>query len=145
MNTALPSSNDFWSSYGLQFRQDSHYLVVEGFRRAQIVVRQQTEETAITGCIIESIEDFLSETEEERFDRYAVKEDNPQPGENRRGKRRRRVDILVERTKRPRQKYTFEAKRLERKNHRIDIYTGVTLWQKSHELDGMMRFINGNT
>lgn len=135
----------FWQRYGDVFRQDSHFLVVEGFKNAASAIRQRAKETDITGYIVEQIDDFLKQTEEERFDRYSVKEDNPQPGEDRVGSERRRVDILIERTKRPRQKYTFEAKRLERKDHRIGTYTGLTLWKKKQELDGMMRFIRGET
>jgi hypothetical protein len=60
-------------------------------------------------------------------------EDNPVPGEGRTGKRRMRIDIIIEATRpKPRPKYIFEAKRLCRPNHGISKYVGE---------EGIMRFI----
>ena len=148
MLSASPASShsDFWNKYELRFRDDSHFLVIQGFADAAALIKAATKETNITGFIVDKIKDFLRATDDDRFDDYAVKENDPQPGEGRIGSRRRQVDILFERTKRPRAEYTFEAKRLERKDHRIGTYTGLTAWQKKpREIDGMLRFIEGET
>ena len=145
MLSASPvSHSDFWNKYGLRFRDNSHFLVIQGFADAAALIKAASKETDITGFIVENIEDFISCNE--HFDGYGVKESNPQPGEGRAGSNRRQIDILIERTIQPRAKYTFEAKRLERKDHRIGTYTGLTAWQKKpREIDGMLRFIEGET
>src|SRR5205085_9543204 len=102
-------------------------------------VTSDLEETEVTGFIVEAIETKLSAPDmDERFDRYSIKEDNPVPGEGRTGKRRRRMDVIVECTYRPRHKqrprYVFEAKRLRRPSHLIGYYVGE---------EGVRRFVEG--
>ena len=128
-----------WESYDESFREDAHQLLAWGYEGARHRITSSLEETEITGFIVEAIEVRLSSPEvDERFDRYCVKEDNPAPGEGRTGKRRRRMDVLVECTSRPRDKprprYILEAKRLRRPSHRIDYYAGD---------EGVKRFVTG--
>lgn len=123
-----------WRIYDQSFREDAHQLVAWGYWDSRSLLTPSREETEITGFITEAIQNRLNSPQTpERFDRYCVKEDNPTPGEGRTGKRRMRIDIIIEASRpRPRPKYIFEAKRLSRPNHTISTYTGK---------EGLMRFI----
>lgn len=118
-----------WSSYDQAFREDAHQLLAWGYNDSRARITSDLEETEITGFIVEAIETRLSSPDiDERFDRYCIKEDNPVPGEGRTGKHRRRLDVIVECSFRPRDKprpkYVFEAKRLRRPGHPIGDYVG---------------------
>ena len=128
-----------WSSYDQSFREDAHQLLAWGYQDARQQIAPGREETEITGFIVEAIQERLNSPEiDERFDRYAIMEDNPVPGENRTGKRRMRIDIIIESSFRPRHKlrprYIFEAKRLRKPSHPIGLYAGQ---------EGLIRFIQG--
>ncbi|PKN66303.1 MAG: hypothetical protein CVU57_06430 [Deltaproteobacteria bacterium HGW-Deltaproteobacteria-15] len=127
-----------WNSYDQSFREDAHRLLAWGYNDSRPHVASDSEETEITGFLVEAMETKLSSPDlDERFDRYCIKEDNPVSGEGRTGKRRRRLDIVVECTYRPRHinrpKYVFEAKRLRRPGHLIGNYVGN---------EGVKRFVN---
>lgn len=131
------ASSASWSSYDRSFREDAHQLLVWGYYDSRRRITSESEETEITGFIVEAMEARLSAPDiDERFDRYCVKEDNPAPGEGRTGKRRRRMDVIVESSHRPRHKrrpkFVFEAKRLRRPGHLIGDYVGD---------DGVKRFV----
>lgn len=126
-----------WNSYDQAFREDAHQLIAWGYHDSRHRITSDSEETEITGFIVEAMEARLSAPDiDERFDRYCVKEDNPSPGEGRTGKRRRRMDVIVESSQRPRNKhrpkFIFEAKRLRRPGYPIVKYVGD---------DGLKRFV----
>ena len=128
-----------WSEYDQSFREDAHQLLAWGYQDARQFIAPDREETEITGFINEAIQARLSFPGiAERFDRYSLKDDNLIPGEGRTGKRRLKIDIIIESSSRPRHKqrpwYTFEAKRLCRPSHPISNYTGE---------EGIIRFIRG--
>jgi len=125
-----------WRQYDLAFREDAHQLLAWGHLDSCRLITPQQEETEITGFIVEAIQSRLdSFTTPARFEKYCVKEDNPVSGEGRTGKKRRRIDIIIEATRpRPRPRYVFEAKRLCRPSNTIGKYVGS---------EGMMRFISG--
>jgi len=128
-----------WSTYDQSFREDAHQLLVWGYQDARHLITFGREETEITGFINEAIQARPSSPGiDDRFDRYSLKDDNPVPGEGRTGKRRLKIDIIIESSSRPRHKqrpwYTFEAKRLCRPSHPISNYTGE---------EGIIRFIRG--
>ncbi len=128
-----------WRSYDQSFREDAHQLLAWGYQDARQRIAPDREETEITGFIVEAIQERLHSPEiDERFDRYAMMEDNPVPGENRTGKRRMRIDIIIESSFRPRHKtrprYIFEAKRLRKPSHPVGQYVGQ---------EGLIRFIQG--
>ena len=128
-----------WSSYDQSFREDAHQLLAWGYQDARRQISPDREETEITGFIAEAIQARLSSPGiEERFDRYALMEDNPVPGEQRTGKRRMRIDIILQSSFRPRHKtrpkYIFEAKRLRKPSHPVSQYIGQ---------EGLGRFIQG--
>lgn len=130
-------TDTIWKSYDQSFREDAHQLLAWGYQDSLTLITPEREETEITGFVAEAIQAKLDSFEiDERFDRYAVKDDNPVPGESRIGKHRRRMDIIIEGSHRPRRKprpkYIFEAKRLSRQSHGIGKYLGD---------DGLLRFI----
>lgn len=132
-----PFSNSAWQSYDFSFRRDAHHLLAWGYRGALPSIYCNCEEDDITSFIADAIEDILNDDlTPKRFDRYSIKPQNPVRGEKRFGKKRRKLDILIERVARPRIVYIFEAKRLEKKNHRIKGYLGE---------EGLERFVSGKT
>lgn len=133
METSL---NSISREYADVFRKDVHQLLAWGVEGARHKFKSGQEETEITGYIAEAINNRLSAHDTaERFNRYSIKEDGPVSGENRSGKNRRRLDIVVEcNFYRPRPHYIFESKRLCRSSHPIAKYTGN---------EGLQRFIRG--
>jgi hypothetical protein len=126
-----------WSSYDQSFREDVHQLLAWGYQDSLTLIDSEREETEITGFIAEAIQTRLDSFEiDERFDRYSIKDDNPIPGEGRTGKRKMRIDIIIECSLRPRAKirprYVFEAKRLRRPSHGLSTYVGD---------EGLLRFV----
>lgn len=111
-------------------------MLAWGYEDARSKILGNHEETEITGFISEAIDKrLMGFSTPARFDRYALKEDNPVPGEGRTGKRRRRLDIVLERAQRgPRPRYVFEGKRLRKNSHSIKTYCGE---------DGLLRFVEG--
>ena len=133
------SSGAIWREYDLSFREDAHQLLAWGYLGARHLIAPDREETEITGFIAEAIQAKLNSPDnDERFDRYSLKEDNPVAGEDRTGKRRVRMDIIIESSSRPRYlsrpQYTFEAKRLCRPNQTLGDYLSG---------EGLLRFLQG--
>lgn len=128
--------NNGWSLYNDRFREDAHKLLYWGYKDAFSLIFCSQEETEITGLIVDKINSRLNSPDTpEEFERYTIKEDSPFSSEDRKGKKRRRIDIVIEENKcKPRRKYSFEAKRLNKKRHHISKYTGE---------DGLLRFIEG--
>jgi hypothetical protein len=124
------------SSYDYGFRRDAHQLLGWGYQDtlSQIHYRLQEEET--TGLIVEAIEKRLDNpSTPEKFDRYSIDEEKPFSIEGRRGKKRRRLDLVVVSShSRPRPKYIFEAKRLRKNSYPIGRYMGE---------DGLQCFTKG--
>ena len=123
-----------WSAYRAAFRADAHQLVAWGYQDARPHIHVISEETAITGLIVEAIEARLDDpTTPERFERYEAVDEYQLPGEELVGKHRKRADIRIKSSVlRPRPRYVFEAKRLKRSSYGIDRYLGE---------DGMQRFL----
>lgn len=131
----MPRTPD-WTIYETYFRRDALQLLAWGHEDARSKILGNSEETEITGLISEAIDKrLMSFSTPARFDRYTLREDNPVPGEGRTGKRRRRIDIIIERAQHgPRPRYIFEGKRLKRKSHGIKTYCGE---------EGLLRFVKG--
>lgn len=125
-------------SYFYGFRRDAHQLLVWGHQEALPQIHCNLTEEEITGLIVEAMREKLKDpTIPERFyDRYSVGEEKPLAVEGRTGKRRRKLDIVVEsnlpRESRP--EYVFEAKRLRKNGYPIGKYVGE---------DGLQCFIKG--
>lgn len=126
------------NSYFYGFRRDAHQLLAWGHQEALPQIHCNLTEEEITGLIVEAMREKLKNpTIPERFyDRYSVGEEKPLAVEGRTGKRRRKLDIVVEsnlpRELRP--EYIFEAKRLRKNGYPIGKYTGK---------DGLRCFVKG--
>jgi hypothetical protein len=126
---------EFANTYDPTFRRHAHQLLAWGYQDSRTRINSNHEETEITGFIAEAVGARLSDPETDaHFDRYNIKEDNPASGEERTGKARRRIDILIEdNSSKPRPHYIFEAKRLRTGSHPISKYIGE---------EGVTRFID---
>jgi hypothetical protein len=124
------------SSYSYGFRRDAHQLLAWGYQDASEEIHCNLQEEEITGLIAEAMERRLDHPfTPEKFDRYYVDEEKPIAVEGRKGKKRRRLDlVVVSGHSRPRPKYIFEAKRLRKNGYPIGKYTGE---------DGLQCFVKG--
>jgi hypothetical protein len=125
-------------AYFYGFRRDAHQLLAWGHQEALPQIHCNLTEEEITGLIIEAMREKLKDpTIPERFyDRYSVGEEKPLAVEGRTGKRRRKLDIVVE-SNLPREirpEYIFEAKRLRKNGYPIGKYVGK---------DGLQCFVKG--
>ncbi|MGK7925553.1 MAG: class I SAM-dependent DNA methyltransferase [Spirulina sp.] len=117
----LGREKEFHIASGLQLKNIS-----------KLTVEKQREVVRVSSLIGQQLLDIDMD---ERFDRYFVDEERPIAGEGRKGKHRRRLDIVVECSiSKPRLEYIFEAKRLRIGGFPIGKYTGE---------DGLQCFING--
>lgn len=123
-------------AYRESFREDAHQLLAWGYLDAKPDITAEQEETEITGLITEAIRsrlDYLEDKDLPRFGRYYIGEDVPFSNESRIGKKRMRLDIVIESSNgKPRPRYVFEAKRLRKSSHEIGKYLGD---------EGLIRFI----
>lgn len=124
------------SSYDYGFRRDAHQLLAWGYQDVLPQVHCNLTEEEITGLIVEAIEKRLDDpSTPEKFDRYSIDEEKPISVEGRKGKKRRRLDlVVVSGHSRPRPKYIFEAKRLRKNGYPISEYVGK---------DGLQCYIKG--
>ncbi|MEA5472213.1 hypothetical protein [Spirulina sp. 06S082] len=119
--------------YAKFFRREAHQLLAWGYQDALPKIEPNSEEEAITGSIVEAMKNRMSM--DDKFDPYFVDEERPILGEGRKGKHRRRLDIVVQfSNSQPRLEYIFEAKRLRTNGFAIGKYTGE---------EGLQCFING--
>jgi hypothetical protein len=114
------------SSYDYGFRRDAHQLLAWGYQDALAKIHCDLQEEEITGLIAEAMEKRLDNpSTPEKFDRYSIDEEKPIAVEGRKGKKRRRLDlVVVSGHSRPRPKYIFEAKRLRKNSYPIGKYIG---------------------
>lgn len=124
------------SSYDYGFRRDAHQLLAWGYQDVLPQINCNLTEEEITGIIVEAIEKRLDDpSTPEKFDRYSIDEEKPISVEGRKGKKRRRLDlVVVSGHSRPRPKYIFEAKRLRKNGYPISEYVGK---------DGLQCYIKG--
>lgn len=86
---------------------------------------REDEEPAITGALVQAICEACDDPRSEEWvDFFDVHDDPPVNDEIRKGKHRRRLDVkIVSAELRPRQMFSFEAKRLD-ETHTISAYLG---------------------
>ena len=127
-------SDDWLSFYNGSFQKDAHQLVAWGYEDTRDKVRSGHLEEEITGFLVDAIKARLNNALTlPRFRRYAVHEDEYARLTPRAGRKRRRIDIVVESSLRlPRPEFMFEAKILRRPGFTIGRYTGT---------DGMQCYI----
>ncbi len=125
-------------SYFYGFRRDAHQLLAWGHQEALPKIHCNLNEEEITGLIVEAMREKLKDPSipERFYDRYSVGEEKPLAVEGRTGKRRRKLDIVVESSlpREIRPEYIFEAKRLRKNGYPIGKYIGE---------DGLQCFIKG--
>jgi hypothetical protein len=136
-----PPLNILSSEWGWDnIRQDVFLLVAWGYRRQEREIRQCTLEEDITGLIRQGINEALDDLDDDlwpRFQPYSAHNEDPVDDHGTSGKKRPRVDVLIECSgSRPRKRYRLEAKRCARKKYNskynIDWYA-----------QGISAFLNG--
>jgi len=122
-------------AYRQSFITHVHLLIAMGFSRLDKSQLATMHEPAITGLIHESVETIFDDTNSPAWvDDYEIHDDPPIHDSVRTGKERRRVDIkLASRRTRPRCRFCFEAKSLN-KSAGVSAYLGK---------DGLGQFITG--
>jgi hypothetical protein len=112
-----------------------HHVLATGFQRLVAATLAKKEETAITGLLVEQMRAFVASRDCPRgAQHFSVHDDRPEGTNGLEGKRRPRIDIVVERTGMgTRPKFHFEAKRLDRSDS-VAEYVGE---------DGMGCFLSG--
>ena len=123
-------------AYTQVFLQHVHLLVWHGYAQLDRSILATLHEPAISGLICEAIEKHLDDPMSPPWVAdYEIHDDPPVHDEVRKGKNRRRVDIkLASRRTRPRTRFSFEAKCLN-KNAKVGDYLGK---------EGLGQFISGS-
>jgi hypothetical protein len=130
-----------------------YQLIQLGYNRLTPSQHVEEQEPAITGFLVEKIDQVLSERAASWMGRFSVHDDPPENAGNRKGKKRKRVDLRIDSGHySPRARYRFEAKRLGKGNS-IKKYLGIeglgcfTSGDYAHEEDeaGMLGYVqSGN-
>lgn len=130
-----PGRSDNSDGYRQAFIAHVHRLVKMGYNGLDHEACGNAEEETITGYLVASIADALDKRSAPAWARwYNVHEDPPVAEAGRTGRRRRRVDIKFESAElRPRQRFSFESKRLSHR-HSVSTYLGK---------DGLGCFLSG--
>ncbi len=134
------SNQEYFGRFPARFKKQAHLLVHWGYEDARHRIQRpentkDKEETSITGFLAKAIKDRLYSFEQARWlRRFSVHEDPSVETDGRSGKRRPRVDLIIESTSKGRCEYIFEAKCLKKRTHPVSGYTG---------LDGMGCFVSG--
>ncbi|NQU26019.1 MAG: hypothetical protein HQ567_32430 [Candidatus Nealsonbacteria bacterium] len=123
--------SDNLGDYDRLFIPRVHRLIKIGYDQLTPGEHSNDEETAITGDLVEAIEDVLDFPTAKWMRFYSVHDDPPenQPRrrgrQRRRGRKRKRVDIrFVSSKTSPRTRFRFECKRLGR-GHNVGLYLGA--------------------
>lgn len=137
MNSDKQAKADDSREYQRSFRKKIFTLLNMGYGRLDVASLTNSEEEDITGEIVKEINEILEDRESPSWvSSFAVHEELRINEPDRKGKRRKRVDIDFEWICHgPRQHYSFEAKRLRVNSHPIGEYVG---------LSGLGEFISGN-
>lgn len=123
----------FW----LAFRKGAHRLLALGYNRAKAKIQTTLDEESVTGLLYEAICEIIRYGNESWCQKYEAKNENPLPSNTRRGKSRRKTDLIVLHVfNRARPEFVFEAKPLNRSKsyQREDNYLGE---------EGLKRFLRG--
>ena len=130
-----------------------HQLVVSGYGRMDPRAYAAAEEEAITGELVAGIEDELDQASELWMRLYNIHEEAPVRTRSKKGKRRPRVDLRIDSAeRRPRTRFSFEAKRL-RDTRSISAYLGdeglgrflQAKYAKHDDWGGMLGYVQGGS
>jgi hypothetical protein len=135
-------------------RTHIHQLLAWGHTNALAQIEHSSQEDDITGYIVEAIGDKLRDPACPKWgEQYAVKENNPVRGRGRKGKHRKRPDIIFECTKHGRPEFVFEAKPICIGKHPVSNYLNEEALQRFvrseyapeyHEA-GMLGYVQSHT
>lgn len=137
-HTSKANSSDN-SEYRIAFYSDSLRLLSFGYQRllkeGQVFI--DSDEPDITGELVRCTREYYEDkTAPDWTGPYEVYEESPENTEGRKGKSRKKVDIVCTRTQRkPRCRIKFEAKRLKHLSHPVRIYLGK---------EGLQEFLTGS-
>lgn len=135
MITSVPAI-EFSGVYGKLMREQVHQLISWGFEDARHrIISDNIEEPSITGFIADAINNRFRRLDSPDWCYYySVKDDPPVEKEGADGKRRPRVDLIMEANFNGRPEYMFEAKRLRKNGFGVSKYI---------DSEGMGCFIDG--
>lgn len=125
------------SEYQEAFRKKVFLLLKRGYDGLVTASLRSAAEEEITGKLVNKIRDFLEDRDSPTWTRcFTIHEDPPINSPGRTGKRRKRVDIEIERVGiGPRPRFSLEAKRLCSPGATAGKYLGPT---------GLGEFLSGN-
>ena len=133
------NQSDDSSDYVVGFHHQALTLIIEAcdILKATGADYTNTEEPAITGEVVHCARQYIDTQNNHGWAwRYTVHDDPPENTGGRKGKDRKKVDIIIERTQRGKHpRIRFEAKRLKRPDFTVGIYVGK---------EGLGEFISGN-
>ncbi|QTA92522.1 hypothetical protein [Desulfonema magnum] len=124
--------------YQLAFRKHVFQLLKWGYDRLDALQYQDWEEEEITSDLARELDEIVQDRSYPRWvGRYSVHEEKPITTSDRKGKKRQRLDIEIERLRHGRRpRYSFEAKRLCANTHAtMGAYLGP---------EGLGEFLSGN-
>jgi hypothetical protein len=140
--------------YITRFRNDALSLLWRGYQRLTPANFATAEEDDITGELKKEIKNVLEDINSPQWvERYNVAEQIPANVKGRRGKRRPKIDIEIERSRRgPRPRLPFEAKRLGRGSN-VGNYLGSEglgafldgTYPTTHGEAGMLGYVQENS
>lgn len=106
------------TAYRKVFLEHVHQLIQFGYSRLTPANHVADDEPAITGHLVDSMNDVIDDKKSPRWARfYSVHDDPPVRHQTKTGKRRKRVDIRFDSIESiPRTRFFLEAKRLGKKN-----------------------------
>lgn len=121
----LRSSKSYREGVRKGFREQVFSLLKMGYERLERTEYVNSEETDITGELVRSMRHVTQDSTVPWASRFAIHDDPPVNAFGRRGKRRPRLDIQIERTcLGPHSCYSFEAKRLSAGKSGVSEYLG---------------------
>ena len=127
------------SEYLDVFHRNVLFLIVAGHKKliSSGVDYSKTEEEDITGELTKYTNEYIDSFSSPDWTKfYDVCEEFPEHNQVKKGKHRKRIDIVCTLTgRKPRSRIRFEAKRLKNKSHPVGIYLGS---------EGLGEFIAGN-
>ena len=133
------NQSDDSADYEVGIHRDALFLIIAGHKRLaeKAADYSNEEEPNITGELVHYTREYIEAPDAcEWASRYAVHDDPPENDVIRMGKRRKKPDIIVERTQKGRHpRMRFEAKRLKRPGFPASEYVGGK---------GLGEFIAGN-
>lgn len=135
LHTSREKSSDN-SEYKIAFYKRSLLLLTCGHKRLLSEGRNfsNSDEQDITGELVRCMNFVIDESEP--FNAFVVCEESPENTGGRKGKARKKVDVVCRLTQRsPHLWFKFEAKRLKNPSHRVELYLGN---------EGLREFLSGN-